>query len=148
MDAIGKLYAFLNKQFEVGFSNLLATSGKDLDGNTTLNFKAHDGEILIFIVSETEISIPPAPPLVEGVKASAVLGDNTFTAMSEGIVGNSIALIFDGILSVSAVVDAWNLANASNMAEFTGSGDTVPLAETITLSGGIDEIPAEEPPAE
>jgi len=146
MDAIAKLYEFLNKQYEVGFSNLLATSGKDLEGQTTLNFKGYDGTILTLVVSETEISIPPVI-LEPAVAASATLGDNVFTAMEAGLIGNSIALIFDGILSVQAVADAHNLAMPDNMVSFTGDGATIPLAATVTLSGGLDAV-IEEPVAD
>jgi hypothetical protein len=64
--------------------------------------------------------------------------------MTAGIIGNSIALIFDGLLSVQAVTDQWNLDNVDNMVSFTGDGLTVPLATTVTLSGGADAVVIEE----
>jgi len=145
MDSIAKLYEFLNSQYSNGFANLLATTSKDLEGKTLLNFKGYDGTILSLIVSESEVTIPPVI-LEESVAASAVLGANLFTAVKAGEAGNSIALTFDGILKVSEVVSAFNLANPDNQVGYSGSGDTIHGATTITLSGGVDQI-VEEPEA-
>lgn len=73
-----------------------------------------------------------------GDAASATVGPNVFTADNPGEAGNSISLVFDGILDVSAVVTAWNTANPGNTVSFTGAGATVPSAQTTTLSGGAD----------
>jgi len=145
MDSIAKLYEFLNSQYSNGFANLLATTSKDLEGKTLLNFKGYDGTILSLIVSESEVTIPPVI-LEESVAASAVLGANLFTAVKAGEAGNSIALTFDGILKVSEVVSAFNLANPDNQVGYSGSGDTIHGATTITLSGGVDQV-IEEPEA-
>jgi len=139
MDAISKLYAFLNAQYSNGFANLLATTSKDAAGGTALNFKGYDGTILTLIVSESELSVPEVI-LEPAVSASAALGANLFTAVKPGIAGNSIALTFDGLLTVSAVVSAFNLANPDNQVGYSGSGDTIHGATTITLSGGVDEV--------
>lgn len=72
----------------------------------------------------------------DGVQASAILGPNTFTAVNFGTSGNSISLVFNGTNSVSTVVTAWNAANPSNQVTFTGSGATVPTAQTVNLSNG------------
>lgn len=74
----------------------------------------------------------------DGVQASATVGPNVFTAVNFGVSGNSIALIFDGIDDVSTVVAAWNAANPANQVSFTGSGATVPAAQTVTLANGFD----------
>jgi len=145
MDSIAKLYEFLNSQYSNGFANLLATTSKDLEGKTLLNFKGYDGTILSLIVSESELSIP-AVILEEAVAASAVLGANLFTAAKPGIEGNSIALTFDGLLSVSEIVSAYNLATPDNQVVFSGDGATIHGATTIALSGGVDAI-IQEPDA-
>jgi hypothetical protein len=75
----------------------------------------------------------------DGVQASATVGPNVFTAVNFGPGGNSISLVFDGVASVSTVVAAWNAANTNNQVSFTGSGATVPTAQTITLIGGADQ---------
>jgi hypothetical protein len=72
----------------------------------------------------------------DGVRASATVGPNVFTAVNFGTVGNSISLIFDGIDDVTTVVAAWNAANPTNTVSFTGSGATVPSAQTVNLIGG------------
>lgn len=75
----------------------------------------------------------------DGVQASATVGPNVFTAVNFGPGGNSISLVFNGVNSVSTVVAAWNAANPLNQVSFTGSGATVPTAQTVTLSGGADQ---------
>ena len=72
----------------------------------------------------------------DGVKAAATVGPNVFTAVNFGITGNLISLIFNGTDDVSTVVAAWNAANPTNQVVFTGSGATVPSAQTVNLSGG------------
>ena len=74
----------------------------------------------------------------DGVQASATVGPNVFTAVNYGTSGNSISLVFNGVSSVSTVVAAWNVANPANQVSFTGSGATVPSAQTVTLSGGSE----------
>ena len=77
-------------------------------------------------------------------KATATSGPIVFTAVNTGPGGNSIALVFDGVDDVIMVEDAWNTANTTNMVSYTGPGDTVIAASTITLSGGADNT---QPPA-
>jgi len=77
-------------------------------------------------------------------KATATSGPIVFTAVNTGPGGNSIALVFDGVDDVIMVEDAWNTANPTNMVSYTGPGDTVIAASTITLSGGADNT---QPPA-
>ena len=72
----------------------------------------------------------------DGVQASSTVGPNVFTAVNYGTSGNSISLVFDGIDDVSTVVAAWNAANPANQVSFSGSGATVPSAQTVNLSGG------------
>jgi hypothetical protein len=72
----------------------------------------------------------------DGSYASATVGPNVFTAVVPGTIGNSISLVFTGANSVSTVVTAWNSANPANTVAFTGSGATVPSAQTVTLTGG------------
>ena len=75
----------------------------------------------------------------DGVQANATVGPNVFTAVNFGTGGNSIALVFDGIDDVTTVVAAWNAANPSNQVSFSGSGATVPTAQTVSLSNGAWE---------
>lgn len=72
----------------------------------------------------------------DGVQATATVGPNTFTAVNYGTSGNSISLVFDGVATVTAVTTAWNGANPNNQVTFTGSGATVPTAQTVNLTGG------------
>ncbi len=72
----------------------------------------------------------------DGVKATATVGPNVFTAVNFGTSGNLISLIFNGTDDVSTVVAAWNAANPTNQVVFTGSGATVPTAQTVNLTGG------------
>jgi hypothetical protein len=72
----------------------------------------------------------------DGVQANATVGPNVFTAVNYGPGGNSIALVFNGTDDVTTVVAAWNSANPSNQVSFTGSGATVPTAQTVTLANG------------
>jgi hypothetical protein len=74
----------------------------------------------------------------DGVQASATVGPNVFTAVVYGTSGNLISLVFDGIDDVSTVVAAWNAANPANQVSFTGSGATVPSAQTVNLLNGAE----------
>jgi hypothetical protein len=83
-----------------------------------------------------------------GTKASffGIVGGTTgsvwIIADTAGTAGNSITLSFDGTDNITTVLDAWNSANPSNTAAFSGyGGDTEQVpnnGETITLSGGTN----------
>ncbi len=60
----------------------------------------------------------------------------TFTAVYGGAAGNSISLVFDGIMDVATVVGNWNTANPTNTVSYTGLGTVVPVANTWTLADG------------
>lgn len=68
--------------------------------------------------------------------------DVTITADENGTAGNSIILAFNGVLTISAVLAAWNLANPSNTASLiSGNGAQVPdNSESITLLGGVNAV--------
>jgi hypothetical protein len=72
-------------------------------------------------------------------KATATLGANTFTAEKGGTIGNSISLVFNGLALISTVVSAWNIANPNNKVLTTGA-DTIPSAQVVNLTGGINII--------
>ena len=73
------------------------------------------------------------------IAASTLFQTITFTAVTAGSAGNSIALVFDGVDDINDVVGAWNTANPSNTVSFTGQlGTFVPTAGTATLSGGAN----------
>jgi len=75
----------------------------------------------------------------KGLRATATSSGITYTAVTPGSLGNSIALVFDGVKTITQVVTAWNTANASNQVGFTGGlGSTVPSSGTVTLSGGTN----------
>jgi hypothetical protein len=101
-----------------------------------------EGHLVSVVLTKDDL-IPPTVPS-DAVAATATLGPNVFTAVTPGVIGNSIALIFDGLLSVQAVTDSWNLEYADNQVSFTGDGLTIPLATTVTLSGGVDAVLAPE----
>ena len=54
-----------------------------------------------------------------GTHASTTYSGIIFTAVSNGTVGNSISLTFDGTSDVATIVDAWNLANPTNTVSFS-----------------------------
>lgn len=70
----------------------------------------------------------------------------TIEAVTAGEAGNDILLEFDGILTISEAIDAWNLANPENEAVLSaGDGNQVPdNAVTAQLSGGQDAEQAPE----
>ena len=73
------------------------------------------------------------------VQSSIIYDTVTFTATTPGITGNSITLIFNGILDLDTVVNAWNAGNPTNTVSFSGQiGSYVPTSGTITLSGGLN----------
>jgi hypothetical protein len=90
----------------------------------------------------TEIAIMIADTSSAKVGAYATGSDNTitFTAVTLGLIGNSIALTFDGVQQVGTVVSAWNAANPSNQVTYTGSSTAVPNSATVNLSGGINTL--------
>jgi hypothetical protein len=76
-----------------------------------------------------------------GAYATVVFDTVTFTAVTKGVVGNTIALVFNGTDDIDTVVNAWNVANPANTVGFTGQlGTYVPTAGTATLIGGIDQL--------
>ncbi len=64
----------------------------------------------------------------------------TITADSFGVVGNSVDLAFNGILTIDAEISAWNLANPSNTVTLTsGDGSQIPDNGTdAQLANGHD----------
>ena len=77
--------------------------------------------------------------IAAAIAASVLFQTITFTAVTAGSAGNSIALVFDGIDDINDVVGAWNTANPGNTVSFTGQlGTFVPTAGTATLSGGAN----------
>lgn len=64
------------------------------------------------------------------------IGTNTITAVMLGLIGNSISLSFDGVMTVSQVVFNWNTLNPSNQVTQVGNGANVYPAQTLNLSNG------------
>lgn len=75
-------------------------------------------------------------------QATGMSTDVTITADETGTAGNSISLAFDGVLTVSEALDAFNLANPENTASLiSGDGDQVPdNLQTINLASGVDAV--------
>jgi phage tail sheath protein FI len=78
--------------------------------------------------------------VVSAVAATATEQSVLFTANTAGVIGNTISLVFDGVATIDAVVDAWNLANPSNTVSHDGTGTAVLTAATVNLADGVDEI--------
>ncbi len=76
----------------------------------------------------------------EAVKAAVLEQTVNFEAVTAGVDGNSIALVFDGIEDIDTVVGDWNTANPTNTVSHDGTGIDVLLAATATLVGGLDAI--------
>jgi hypothetical protein len=64
--------------------------------------------------------------------------DVTITSAHTGTIGNSVALLFDGIKTITTVISDWNTAHPTNTVTLTaGSGSQVPAnSQEIDLSGG------------
>lgn len=78
------------------------------------------------------------------VSSTVVYSGATFTAITAGINGNSIALVFDGVQTITTVVNSWNSSNSLNQVSFSGlGGGTVLPAGTATLVGGQNAFNAE-----
>ncbi len=77
---------------------------------------------------------------VEAVKAFILEQAVTFTAITAGVDGNSIELIFNGTDDIDTVIGVWNTANPTNTVEHDGTGSTVLTVITITLTGGAEAI--------
>lgn len=94
-----------------------------------------------FVVAVTEAQVLGVASTFTG-QAAGMTTDVTITADETGIAGDDISLEFDGILTVSEVLDAWNLANPSNTAALiSGDGDQVPdNLEVIDLASGVDAV--------
>jgi len=75
---------------------------------------------------------------VTALFASVTYNTYTFTAVTGGVIGNAIALVFDGVADIDTVVNAWNTANPTNTVSHDAVGTEVPVAGTATLTGGVD----------
>lgn len=75
-------------------------------------------------------------------KASTTYNSITFTAVNYGIIGNNITITFDGIFSITQLINNWNALNPDNTVTSDASDPSIILpAGTITLSGGVDASP-------
>jgi len=73
----------------------------------------------------------------EGVKASVAYEGVTYEATVIGLLGNAIALSFDGQTSIADVVAAWNAANPANQVSHNAGDDSVhPASGTASLVDG------------
>ena len=74
--------------------------------------------------------------------ATATFESATFTAVTPGVIGNSIILAIAIGDTPQQVIDAWNLvpANINNQVSFIGGPATfVGASPTLALTGGVDE---------
>ena len=104
----------------------------DLTGWTKLavQFRTQHGGVL-------ELDSIPA----HGRKSSSIYEGVTYTATNVGVAGDSISLVFDGILTIQAVIDDWNTNNPTNTVESNAEDDTtVPTSGTVSFSGGLDDF--------
>lgn len=76
----------------------------------------------------------------DGVKASATYFGVTFEAKYTGVLGNSIALVFDNTKTTDEVRAIWNAANPDNMVEHNGLGTEVLPAGTLDLINGASFV--------
>jgi hypothetical protein len=102
----------------------------DLTGWTKISvfFKKADGGVL------------EKNTVIYNTKAEALYLGITFTAVTSGTAGNSISLVFDGLLTIGMVVDAWNLANPSNKVAHNGNNGSVLAAGTVNLANAQDGL--------
>lgn len=66
-------------------------------------------------------------------KATSTLNGVRFTAQNSGVIGTAIVLNFDGVQTVSTVVNNWNASNPTNTVTYSGLGSTVFTASTASL---------------
>lgn len=74
----------------------------------------------------------------KGARATSTYGAITFEAKYPGKESNSVVLLFDGVKTIGAVLDEWNLKNADLAVKLTSADPltTVPAAGSATFSGG------------
>lgn len=94
-----------------------------------------------FVVAVTTAQVLGVAATFDG-QAAGMTTDVVITADETGALGNDISLEFDGVLTVSEVLDAWNLANDENTASLiSGDGDQVPdNLEVIDLATGVTAV--------
>jgi len=93
----------------------------------TLEFPKQSGKV---VIDDSTIAAETAECLYEEV---------TFSAVVAGAAGNDIVLEFDGIKTITAVLNEWNTANPTNTAESDAADESVILTSSqVTLAGGID----------
>ena len=95
-----------------------------------LNTVSHDGN---------DVGVPPAGTL--NLSLGSDTGTVSFIADKTGVVGNSISLVFTGANTVLEAVNTWNTSFPANAVLFTGRGDSIIVASTVTLSGGTGANP-------
>jgi hypothetical protein len=103
------------------------------------------GRLSVNFTSTVSLQLAPADRqdfviiLDKGPQASAQVGLATIEAVNPGLDGNLVTLSFDGVKTISQVVAAWNTANPEIQIIFSPSpqGTTVPVSQTVTLSGGV-----------
>ncbi len=80
-------------------------------------------------------------------KASTVLFQGVnYTAVTPGVGGNTIALVFNGSDNIQTVINAHNGANPTNQVSSDAADDqVVPIAGTATLVQGEDAFKSVEP---
>lgn len=76
----------------------------------------------------------------DGVKAFNTHFGITYTATYTGVLGNSISLTFNGILTTDEVRAVWNAANPNNTVEHNGLGTEVLPAGVVNLAGGLSNV--------
>lgn len=102
----------------------------DLTGWTkiTVQFRKSSSSVL-------ELDSVPAHGRQSFISYESVL----YTATNVGLLGNSITLIFDGIITIAQAITTWNNVNPANTVSSNAEDDSViPSAGTIILEGGLD----------
>jgi len=78
--------------------------------------------------------------IAANTKAKNVFGNNSSKGAVQadlvGTIGNSINLVFDGIIDIDTAVATWNAANPSNPATVLNGGTVIPDAQNTNLIGG------------
>lgn len=125
-------------------SRLIITRGSDKSFTLRLRDKHSGDPIDLTPFTNIEVVLKNADrselillkEVLVATKAYGIKNDITVTAITAGIAGNDIELEFDGIDTIDDVVSAWNTANPSNQAEYTGLDIVVPSEGTLRLQYG------------